>query len=237
MLEAGGTIGGEFIDALRFTPRLSAPRSPLARELDREMRRRHVVGPAGLPHLPALTPVLAQLLREGGIQPLFLSAVTAVEPAADGFAVTALCMDDFRRFECRHFVDTTGDLRRLDAARALRSCTVNFLLLDGKVRSAGSRLPTGLSELPAAYESYRAFALEAKPDRPFHEHRNAVIELLRARPAALEGGQLLCIGSSLALSAAPVAAPRDGGGVFVPSCGSSDIMDALDRGHQWGERA
>ena len=108
IVERGCLCAAEFSQALR-TGAAHEPVSPQANALLDEFKRRGAIGSDGKEWLPAISPIIAEHLRDSGADCVFFAALSRLESADGRYSAAFTAYGIETSFTAKRIIDTTAD--------------------------------------------------------------------------------------------------------------------------------
>ncbi len=211
------------------SPRLSEAKTPLGRDLQRELTARGLLE-NGRAHLPPVADVLARRLLEKGAH-LYLDAETLdVRPVSGGFEVDVMAVDGLRTVTAERVIDTTSEglwrcARQLSNYR--KEARVPLLKTTGFLPELRGGVHIEYGPLPD--EAILCVPLDRNAG--WQDARFALRDAWRALYAENIGWELAAEPVEPAiLYDAPVCAVLSRGWTFRPSVSCGDLMRAFEEG-------
>lgn len=207
IVERGITVGHEFIYAYKHGSKWMETniRNEATAALKKELLRRNVLSAEGRAHLPGITPVLYQMVRDQELPIQFMTEIVSVEAGKgrNGFKVTIFDGSGFRELTVGKIVDTTSDYRTHPHFQAVGKKGINALLHS---KNADKRLPEGqVMSLTnrdfflqqGRFESEAFLSLPLLENEGWVEGRRKIHEFWVNRPMELQGWSLASVADQL----------------------------------------
>ncbi|MFD0716048.1 hypothetical protein [Paenibacillus sp. GCM10027626] len=252
LIEREITLGHEFTYAYKHGTNWQHQKelNQAARILRAELTRRNVLSAEGRAHLPGITPILYQHVRDQELPIRLKTEVVSVQAAGRGYKVTLYDSSGISELIVRRIIDTSSVKLSCPQRQQTSGKRISALLHakkneHGLVAEQALHAFGGAAEFNAAsfsfkrgrFESESYISIPLAAEDGWIEARRKIHQFWANRPVELEGWSLATVADQFDYE--PNAGPHEieQDWYWMPSTAYANPLQAMDQGIEWGRNA
>ena len=238
VVERNAVLGHEFIESLNpGTGWGERVYSEQGSQFRAELVKRNILTEDGKVHLPAVYPLLCNVIDQTGMKMLFLTEIIRVEKGNDGFyEVTLHNASGFQTVKAETIVDTTSEgLSYAPENRPIpQAKTINAYLFNDQEVTFPERIPEGMTCIQGRFPAEVIGKLQLDPTDQWAEAREKLHKFWTARPQHLQNWTLTSVAGSfdISISEEELGKRQTENWYWAPSCKHGNLLTSYDSAFQ-----
>ncbi|MBU3113309.1 hypothetical protein [Clostridium lacusfryxellense] len=243
IVERTGLVANEFIDCYHLGSADWDSVSTLGGNLKKELLQRNILTEDGMVHIPAVTPLLFKIIKDLGINTLFVTEVIEVKKVSAFYEITLHNNSGFQKITADNIIDTTSaSVLNPKSTQYVFSKSINAMLHSLEENlfpfnniEVNANKNVSFDQGRFNKEIILKYALDN--DEDWISARHKLHSYWQNRPTSLEKWSLASIATTFDIALKDKGPFKiDYNWNWLPSCAYANLLKALEIGVEYGER-